>query len=162
MKAFFTLLLLSNLFISFGQHEDIARLKLEINATKEELKEGLGSQKYDGSKTTYYEVKSEKDYKDLEIILFLRDDYTLYFSGKASRGKVRLRIYDKASENADRIMLYEVKNISAKTAHVTASELTEKLSFYDPNPQPLRSVYVEYEISKGKTERGAVVLVLGY
>jgi hypothetical protein len=162
MKSFATALFLSLLSLSFAQQDDVEILKNEIKTAKDELKNNLGNLKYDGSKTTYYEVKGSNDFKDLEIILFLRDNYSLNFSGKASRGKVRLRIYDKPSENGDRLMLFEVKNISGKNASVTARELNEMLAFYDPNPQPLRSVYVEYEISKGKSVRGAVVLVLGY
>jgi hypothetical protein len=162
MKSIITLLLLGFVFISFAQQDDVEILKKEVTTAKDELKSNLGSQKYDGSKTTYYEVKSTSDFKDLEIILFLRDNYTLNFSGKASRGKVRLRIYDKPSENADRIMLFEVKNISSQTASISSDELNEMLAFYERNPQPLRSVYVEYEIAKGKSVRGAIVLVLGY
>jgi hypothetical protein len=162
MNARITILFLSLLFVSFGQQDDVLILKNEVKEAKEELKNNLGDKKYDGSKTTYYEVKGSKDFKDLEIILFLREDYTLHFSGKASRGKVALRIYDKPSDDGDRIMLFEVKNISGKTQQVTSKELSEMLKFYDENPQPLRSVYVEYEIAKGKPARGAVVLVLGY
>lgn len=162
MKGVITLLLIGSLFISFGQQDDVELLKNEVKLAKEELRNNLGSQKYDGSKTTYYEVTDNNDFKDLEIILFLRDNYTLNFSGKPSRGKVRLRIYDKPSEDGNRLMLFEVKNISGKTAQISSNELNEMLAFYDPNPQALRSVYVEYEISKGKSLRGAVVLVLGY
>jgi hypothetical protein len=162
MKFHLSLILVCFCALSFAQQDDVEALKNEVKVAKEELKNTLGDLKYDGSKTTYYEVKGDVDFKDLEIILFLRENYRLMFSGKASRGKVRLRIYDKPSENADRLMLFEVKNISGKTATISAQELNDMLAFYDPNPQELRSVYVEYEISKGKTERGAIVLVLGY
>lgn len=162
MKSIITILSFALILTSFGQQDDVTQLKNEVKEAKEELKNNLGSQKYDGSKTTYYEVRNTVNHKDLEIILFLRDNYSLNFSGKASRGKVRLRIYDKPADNPDRIMLFEVKNISGKTASITSNELNQNLEFYVQNPQSLRSVYVEYEIQKGKTDRGAIVLVLGY
>jgi len=162
MKSILIILSLAITVASFGQQDDVTLLKNEVKSAKDELKSNLGSLKYDGSKTTYYEVRNTNSFKDLEIILFLRDNYSLNFSGKASRGKVKLRIYDKPSSNPDRIMLFEVKNISGKTSTITSNELNQQLEFYKENPQALRSVYVEYEILKGKTERGAVVLVLGY
>jgi hypothetical protein len=162
MKLLITTFLLTSIFFSFGQQDDVEILKNEVKVAKNELKADLNGLKYDGSKTTYYEVRGENNFKDLEVILFLRESYTLKFSGKASRGKVRLRIYDLPADNANRIMLFEEKNISGKTIDVTSSELNEMLAVYRDNPQKLRSVYVEYEITKGKPVRGAVALVLGY
>lgn len=162
MKTLATLIAFSFIALSYGQQDDVTQLKNEVKEAKEELKSNLGDKKFDGSKTTYYEVRNAVGFKDLEIILFLRDNYSLNFSGKASRGKVKLRIYDKPSDNPDRIMLFEVKNISGKLSSVSSHELNQQLEFYIQDPQPLKSVYVEYEIQKGKTERGAVVLVLGY
>ena len=40
-------------------------------------KADLNGLKYDGSKTTYYEVRGENNFKDLEVIWFLRESYTL-------------------------------------------------------------------------------------
>jgi hypothetical protein len=158
---FFSFLVFSFSFIN-AQQEDVARLRDEVNQAKSELRSLIAPQKYDGSKTTYYEVLKQNDFKDLEVVLFLRDSYSLHFSGKASGSKVRLRIYDKAPEDPSRIALHETKNISGKTVTVSSRELQEILSFHYENPNQLKSVFVEYEIMKGKPERGAIVMVLGY
>lgn len=148
---------------SFSQREDVIALKKEVKEAKAALKEELNDLKYDGSKTTYYEVKRSPDFKELEVILFLRDEYTLFFNGDPSPGRVSLRIFDRPSHDPNRTVLFEVRNISGKQKSVTEAELNERLSFYVQDPAPLRSVYVEYEVSRGRNaERGAVVMVLGY
>lgn len=163
MKKLFTLITLSLLTgIGFGQQEDVQRLKEEVKVAKEELRNGLGGQKFDGSKTTYFEVGPKNDFKDLEIVLFLRDTYVLHFNGKAAGAKVRMRIYDKSSQHKDRIMLYEVKNIDGKISAISTKEMNEVLNFHYPNAGALKSVFVEYEIMKGKSHRGAIVMALGY
>ena len=165
MKSINLLVVIFILFscYSFGQRADVEQLKNEVKEAKDALRNQLGDLRYDGSKVTYYEVKRDPSFKDLEVILFLRENYTLMFNGAPSSSKVAMRIYDKPSHQSDRVMLYEVKNISGKSRTVTEQELNNQLTFYVQNPQKLRSVYVEYEVSKGKNpDRGAVVLVLGY
>lgn len=150
-------------FSVFSQQEDVIALKNEVKEAKKELKSSLDELSYDGTKVTYYQEKNEKDFKELEVVLFLRDNYTLFFSGEAASGMVKLRIFDKPSHDPDRIQLYEVRNISGKTREVTEEELNQKLSFYVHDGVPLRSVYVEYEVSKGRSnERGAIIMTLGY
>lgn len=152
-----------SVFSLFGQQEDVVALKNEVKKAKEDLKSDLGDKSYDGTKVTYYQVKKEDDFKELEVYLFLRDDYTLLFNGEASSGKVKLRIFDKPAHDPNRIQLFEIRNISGKTKEVTEKELNEKLGFYVQDAAPLRSIFVEYEISKGRSnDRGAVVMMLGY
>lgn len=152
-----------SIFSLFGQQEDVIALKNEVKTAKEELKSSINEKGYDGSKTTYYQVKKEDDFKELEVYLFLRDHYTLYFNGEASSGKVKLRIFDKPADDPNRIQLFEVRNISGKTKEITEAELNEQLGFYIQDAPPLRSVFIEYEISKGRSnDRGAIVMMLGY
>jgi hypothetical protein len=163
MKTILSLsIFLTLTFLGFSQQEDVARLKEDVKTAKDELRNQLGNKKYDGSKTTYFEVGSKNDFKDVEVVLFLRDSYELFFSGKAAGAKVRMRIYDKASDKKDRVMLYEVKNIGGKIEKVSAKELNEVLNFHYPQAGALKSVFVEYEIMKGKPHRGAIVMALGY
>lgn len=150
-------------FSVLSQQEDVVALKKEVDKAKKELKSSIKEQGYDGSKITYYQIKNEDDFKELEVHLFLRDHYTLHFNGDASSGKIKMRIFDKPAHDPNRIQLFEVRNISGKTIEVTEKELNEKLGFYVPDAAPLRSIFVEYEISKGRSkDRGAVVMMLGY
>ena len=149
--------------VLIAQREDVSDLRNEVKQAKEALKAELKGLSYDGAKTTYYEVKRSPDYKEVEVILFLRDEYTLMFSGEASPGRVSLRIYDKPSHDPNRTVLFEARNISGKQEVVTEAELNERLSFYNPEADALRSVFVEYEVARGRNpERGAIVMILGY
>ncbi|MEX1191874.1 MAG: hypothetical protein WEA99_07845 [Brumimicrobium sp.] len=133
-----------------------------MNKAKSDLKAGLGDLKYDGSKSTYFQVKKEVTYKEVEVAVFLRENYHLFFDGSPAPSKVTLRIFDKPADNPDRIMLFEVKNISGKQKSVTVDELKEKYAYYVEDPEMLKNVYVDYEIAKGKPARAGVVMALGY
>src|SRR5680860_542004 len=145
-------------FNSFSQDDFIDKMSEAKKTTKEEL----GDLNYEGSKSTYFQVRKEVSYKEVEVALFLRDNYHLFFNGNPSSAKVSVRIYDKPANNPDRIMLWEVKNISGKQKSVSENELKEMYAFYVEDVDYLRSVFVDYEIQKGKPERGGVILVLGY
>ena len=125
-------ILFLNIFILFAvysiaQREDVVALKNSVKEAREALKKELKGLKYDGSKTTYYEVKRNPDFKELEVILFLRDEYTLFFNGDPSPGRVALRIFDKPSHDPNRTIIYEVRNSSGKQITVKESELNERL-----------------------------------
>ncbi|MDX1652869.1 MAG: hypothetical protein R3277_10285 [Brumimicrobium sp.] len=143
---------------AFGQDE----LVNKMNEAKKTLKDDLGDLNYDGSKSTYFQVGDKLTFKEVEVAVFLRDNYHLLFNGHPAPSKVTLRIYDKPAENPDRIMLYEVKNISGKRKTITVEELKKLYAYYVEDPNTLRSVYIDYEIHKGKKARGGIVLVLGY
>lgn len=161
----FLILIFAGFFVfnTQAQRPDVEELKNEVKAAKSILKAEMEDLRYDGSKVTYYEVKRETGFKDLEVILFLRDDYTLFFNGDASSNRVALRVFDKPSEDPNRILLYEVRNISNKTRSVSEQELNEQLQMYMQDPPLLRKVHIEYEVSRGrKPERGAIVMMLAY
>jgi len=145
-------------FNSFSQDDFIDKM----NEAKKNTKEELGDLNYDGSKSTYFQVRNEVSYKEVEVALFLRDNYHLFFNGNPTSAKVSVKIYDKPANNPDRIMLWEVKNISGKQKSVSENELKEMYAYYVEDVDNLRSVFVDYEIQKGKPERGGIVLVLGY
>lgn len=134
----------------------------KMNDAKEMSKNDLGDLNYDGSKSTYFQVKDELTFKEVEIAVFLRDNYHLFFNGYPAPSKVTIRIYDKPADNPDRIMLWEIKNISGKRKSTTIDELKKMYGYYVEDPNSLKSIFVDYEIHKGDPSRGGVVLVLGY
>lgn len=159
MKIFPIILICSTItFNSFSQDNFIDKM----NEAKQTTIDALGDLKFDGSKSTYFQVKRDVTYKEVEVAVFLRDNYHLFFNGEPSNSKVTLRIYDKAATDPNRIMLWEVKNISGKQKSVSVKELKEMYSYYVEDPDNLRTVHVDYEIQKGKPERGGIVMVLGY
>lgn len=142
----------------FSQDEFIQKM----NDAKEMSKDDLGDLNYDGSKSTYFQVKNELTFKEVEIAVFLRDNYHLFFNGYPAESKVTLRIYDKPADNPNRIMLWEIKNISGKRKSTSVEELKKMYAYYVEDPNSLKSIFVDYEIHKGDLSRGGVVLVLGY
>lgn len=145
-------------FNSFSQDDLVEKM----NEAKKTTKENLGDLKYDGSKSTYFQVRKNVSYKEVEIAVFLRDNYHLFFNGNPTSSRVSVQIYDKPANNPNRIMLWEVKNISGKQKSVSVNELKEMYSYYVEDVSNLRSLYIDYEIQKGRPERGGIVLVLGY
>lgn len=152
------LLIFAFAFNSFSQDEFIEKM----NKAKEMSKEDLGDLNYDGSKSTYFQVRDKLIFKEVEVALFLRENNHLLFNGHPSSSKVTVRIYDKPAENPDRVMLWEVNNISGKRKTISEAELKKMYAYYVEDADDLRSVFVDYEIHKGKPARGGIVLVIGY
>lgn len=163
MKILATLTLLFSALISFSQANDIVQLKNELKKYKKEAKAELGGKRYDGSKTTYFTATNKKQYKEVEVVLFLRENYTLIFNGKGAPSKTVIRFYDKPGYDPNRILLKEVASINGKITTQNSKELNEKYHMLTQSDQRLHSVYVEYEFKKSKVDkRGGMVLVLGY
>ena len=158
MKIFILTLLLVSASISFAQDDFIET----VNSSKQSLKNKLDTLKYDGSKVTYFKYRDQTYYKGIQIPVFLRENYYFLVSGLAAEDKVSVEFYDKPPESEDRILLYEIKNISGDEDIVNVDELIGKLAFYGKSPELLRSVFIDYVIKKSKSDRGAIVLVLGY
>lgn len=151
------------ILILFGFNDDSSLYKESVRRIQKELREKMSDVKYDGSKATYFMTKNNTQFKEVEVVLFLRDRNYIYINGELVAGKVGLKIYDGPSQDQNRLTLYESKNIANKLVVVEEEELNNRLRFYDPNPKKLRSVYIDYEIAKSKKEeRGAVVMAIGY
>jgi hypothetical protein len=162
LKHITVLALLS--FIVFGFTNTEGDLSKEaVRSIQSELRKSMKDLKYDGSKVTYFETKRDTQYKEVEVVLFLRDNNHLFFNGDLAPGRVSLKIYDGPAHDENRLVLYEERNIANKTIVVSEEELLNRLRFYDSNPKKLRSVYVDYEISKSRrSERGAIVFAVGF
>lgn len=158
MKIFVLSLILFSASLSFAQDEFIQL----VNESKKSLKDQLDTLKYDGSKVTYFKYRDLTYYKGVQIPVFLRDNYYFFISGKAAEDKVSVEFYDKPPESDNRILLYEIKNISGDEEFVNVDKLRERLSFYGKSPELLRSVFIDYVIKKSRSDRGAIILVLGY
>lgn len=73
-----------------------------------------------------------------------------------------MRIYDKAYDEKNRTLLYEVKDLSTKKATVSTLDLNTIYRKSTGRNDNLKSVHVEYSIPKGTPDLGAVVLIFGY
>ncbi len=133
-----------------------------VNSSKQSLKDKLDTLKYDGSKVTYFKYRDQTYYKGIQIPVFLRDNYYFLLSGKVAEDKVSIEFYDKPPESDGRILLHEIKNISGNEETVNMEDLRRKLAFYGKPPELLKSVFIDFVIKKSRSDRGAIVLVLGY
>lgn len=161
MKFILLLLSLTVQVFLFAQ-TTIKEVTENARTIKAEMRASLTDEKYDGSKITYYEVKDFPIFKEFEITLFLRGNYTLYFSGEVAKTNVGMRIYDKAYDDKNRILLYETKDISSKKLTVSTLDLNETLKKLTGRSDNLKSVFVEYSIPKGSPDLGGIVLIFGY
>jgi hypothetical protein len=145
------------------QQDTRTDIQSAVRGVQSSLRKSMEGLKYDGSKVTYFETINRVQFKEVEVILFLRENNHLFFSGELSPGRVSLRIYDGPASDQNRLVLFEARNIANKTVKVAEQELIERLRFYDPNPKRLRSVYVDYEIARSRREeRGAIIMAVGY
>ena len=87
MKFILLLLSLTVQLFLFAQ-TTIKEVTENARQIKAEMRASLTDEKYDGSKITYYEVKDFPIFKEFEITLFLRGNYTLYFSGELAKTNV--------------------------------------------------------------------------
>ncbi len=123
----------------------------------------MGEKTYDGSKTTYFTSGKKIVKKEVEVVLFLRDNYTLVLNGKGAPTETMVRFYDKPAQDLNRILIKEITNIQGKTAVQESKELREIYTTKVQGAQKLDTIFVEYCAKKSVEEkRGEMVLVLGY
>jgi len=161
MKLITVIIALSTCLVVFSQ-ATVQEITESARAIKSELRQSLVNKKYDGSKITYFEIKNAPILKEFEIALFLRESYTMYFSGEAAKTNVSMRIYDKPYSSANRTLLYDSKDISGKKITLTTAELNATYEKAKGNSEKLKYLYVEYGIPRGTPDFGAVVLIFAY
>jgi hypothetical protein len=161
MKLIPVIFALSTSLVLFAQ-TTVKEVTESARAIKTELRQSLVNEKYDGSKITYFEVRNTPVLKEFEIALFLRESYTMYFSGEAVKTNVSIRIFDKPYTSSDRTLLYDSKDISGKKVTLTTADLNDAYKKAKGSSAKLKSVYVEYGIPKGTPDLGAIVLIFGY
>jgi hypothetical protein len=172
MKKILTIAALFAMAIVFAQTaSNLTEFKENISKQKIEAKKALKPYRYDGSKVTYFNFKTYKQVKEVEIYLFNNTDYRFSFNGKSLPNDVTIKIYDQDKTTADRILLAEVTGVQGNNLLIESSELNKTYKSKKSGASRLKRVFVDYEIpgvpgaqNKKPTmkERGAVILVMGY
>lgn len=172
MKKGFALLGLFLFAAVFAQQiTNLTEFKESIKMNKAEAKASIKPYLYDGYKTTYFNYKTYKQAKEVEIYLFNNTEYRLAFNGKSCPQDIVVRIYDESKSNENRVLLKEITDIKGKNMVVQTEALTEVYKKASPSNTQLKRVFVEYEIPATPEannanptieHRGAVVLVMGY
>ena len=172
MKKTLLTLAICGAFVLFGQvASNLTEFKENISTQKAEAKAELKPYRFDGSKVTYFNFKTYKQTKEVEIYLFNNTDYRFSFNGKSLPNDITVQIYDKDKTQANRVLLQEFNGIQGKNVVVESSKLNEVYKSKKSNANRLKRVFVDYVIpatpgaqNKKPTmkERGAVILVMGY
>lgn len=158
---------LSILFFSFvllmsARGEDNA-FDAEINTLKQECKDLIKECRYEGSKVTYYNAKSEKQTKNVELFMFLKNEYQIAISAKKVSAPLTIKLYDAASDMKKRVLIKEYKNVQGTNFKISSNDLNEIYRKKVPEIDRLKNVHIDYVIgsSKSGSSKEAVVLVYG-
>lgn len=172
MRKTLTLLAFFGFAAIFAQTaSNLTEFKENIASQKAEAKAQLKPYRFDGSKITYFNFKTYKQVKEVEIYLFNNTDYRFSFNGKSLPNDITIEIYDKEKTAADRILLKKFDGIQGKNILVESSELNSTYQGKTSSDLRLKRVFVDYVITAvpgannqmpTMKERGAVVLVMGY
>lgn len=172
MKKTLTLLALFGFAIIFAQTaSNLTEFKENISSQKGEAKAALSPYRFDGSKVTYFNFKTYKQVKEVEIYLFSNTDYRFSFNGKSLPSGITVEIYDQDKTAANRVMLTSFTDLQGKNVLIESADLNKTYKEKTGTDIRLKRVFVDYIITpvagaenKKPTmkERGAVVLVMGY
>lgn len=133
-----------------------------INTYKYECREMIKPFRYEGSRVTYFVRGKDNQVKSVQAYLILDTEYRFAFSGKECFSKVSIKVYDSNSDSK-RVLLKEIKNIKGKNMMISSSEMTHIFHRKVSKDERLRTVYIEYEIEEGATDRNeAIIMVVGY
>lgn len=153
------------------QVTNLTEFKESIKKNKAEAKESIKPYLYDGYKTTFFNYKTYKQGKEVEIYLFNNTEYRLAFNGKSCPQDITVKIYDESKNAADRTLLKEFTDVKGQNVVIQSKDLNDVYKAASTSNTKLKRVFVEYEIPATPSannanptigHRGAVVLVMGY
>lgn len=140
-------------FIQEDEHEQAAST-CDVVAIRAKSKEALKPDyQYDASKTTHVMFLTKKQFKELEIPLYIGEKYRFVFNTQSLPQNVDIEIYDKKYEAKDRHLLFSSKEATA----------VDKQFVFEPQ-KAMRKVYLDYHIQATETteQKGCIVLTIGY
>ena len=149
MKKITTALLIALAFTLLSFQADQG---CDATTLKNELKPGLKpGYKYDSSKTSTFEYKSNAHGREIEVPLFMGEEYIFLFNTKGLSEDVKVEIYSEKIGNKKRKLLYSLDH-------------KEDKNIYSFKPEKSRKMYVNYTIPgvEEKGLRGCMVFVVGY
>ncbi len=143
------LFFLSVSFTGVSQSSSCNTVELKTQS-KEFLKPDF---RYDASKTTYLTFLNKKQFKELEVPLYIGEKYKLVFNTAGVPENVDIEVYTKKYEANGRELLFSSRD----------SEPTDNCYTFEPT-KALRRVYIDYLIppASGEKSSGCVVMTLGY
>ncbi len=149
MKKITSFLLIALVFtlVSFQANDGC-----DPKALKAELKPGLQpAYKYDSSKTSKFIYTKNAQGREIEVPLFMGEDYIFLFNTNGLPEGIKIEIYSEKIGHKKRKLLYNLDHKESK-------------NIYAFKPKKSRKMYVNYTIPGVEEEglRGCMVFVVGY
>jgi len=162
MKTIQSLSLYLGLFMLLVSAGEDGAFDAQINTLKGECKALLKDARYEGAKITYFNPGANKQAKNVEVFMFLSNEYVFAISTKKCSVPLTIRLYDAAEDVEERTLIKEYKNYQGKTFSFSSLELNKLYRKKVPEVERLKNLHIEYAIGAGKSTREAIVLVMGH
>lgn len=151
MKKSFILssLLLAVFLFGFQQSTALCDQK----TLKNRCKVMLGPYKYDSAKVTRISLQKRPQQFEVEVPVFIGEQYRLVFNNAQAPGNVTINVYNKPKDARKRELLFSTKDSSA----------TDKEFIFDA--PKARKLFVDYDIAPDSTNskaKGCAVFMVGY
>lgn len=170
-----------------GEVDPLVEFRELVTGYRADCKKGLKPYRYSFGRTTYFNYKSYRTKKEIEVSLPLNATYKFNFnaSGVTSE-KITVRVYNKSNDYSNRFLLFEKKNVGGNSFSFTSSQLFGNLkeqyrakgySQEKINAVQLNRIFIEYVIPASDIEKvmnentgrmtsvskkGAIVFASGY
>lgn len=154
MKKFIlsSLAVLTLLVLSFKQAQMPADF-CNSNEAKQKCKDALkpGFQ-YDATKVTKLTFSTKKDFKELEVPLYIGEKYRFVFNSEGNPQPVDIEVYDNKFESKKRKLLFSSRDFPPEQKQ------------YVFEPERAKRVFIDYTIppTNDSTKKGCVVFAIGY
>lgn len=136
-------------------------LEAQMNTLKQECKELITGARYEGSKITYFNAGTSKQTKNIEVFMFLSNEYQFAISAKKCSVPVSVKIYDASIDMKERMLIKEFKKVQGTNWKFSSNELNDLYLKKKPDSERLKNIHIEYSIGSGKESKDGIVLVYG-
>lgn len=120
---------------------------------KEKCKLGLKPDyQYDATKVTKVTFSNKKDFKELEVPLYIGEKYRFVFNSQGTPQPVDIEVYDSKFESKKRKLLFSSRDFPPEQKD------------YVFEPTRAKRVFIDYTIppTTDSTKKGCIVFAIGY
>lgn len=144
--------LLAIIIFAFKQTQELSDFCNSVEAKqkcKDALKPGF---QYDATKVTKLTFSTKKDFKELEVPLYIGEKYRFVFNSEGNPQPVDVEVYDNKFESKKRKLLFSSRDFPPE----------QKQFVFEPDRA--KRVFIDYTIppTSDSTKKGCVVFAIGY
>lgn len=154
-KKLFLLIVPVTLALAFTEIQGTSDMDDSCNSVeiKKKCKDALSPDfEYDAAKSTKFTLRTKKQFKELEVPLYIGEKYRFVFNTEGMPQPMDIEVYDKMYESKNRTLLYSSRN-----------EPVDKKQFVF-EPVKSKRVYIDYTVppTTDTLKKGCVIFALGY